>query len=348
MLRLFLPFKKLRENHAIEWQNLDNGLQLLWTNNNDENSNGLSNYHMELRLLLIDNDPVQYKVKTLALKSMFSIERVKNTDSAKQALLKAQQNQQPFDLILIDMIPIRESYIDINTLLSDLPYDYIPFIFVISMMETLQRYIEQMPNHNMDVVLKPISTKHMIQRIEADLSDRKPARLNTHPFMLDDSIAQQDFQYFMQHLSKSWIECIRANEPVTLIALNIDYFQLLKAHSGNDTVYHYIRVMMSIFHSIIYRQDDMVVRSRRDDFYILLPGCNEIGAKQKIALINKFIVQALMPHDISPVSPFVSVSSGYITQTPNTLEEIQIFFDLAKSRLDQVKTLRDMALVNSG
>ena len=307
----------------------------------------LINEEMELRLLLIDNDPVQSKVKSFALSKHFDIVRVKNTKDAKTALLIAQKQDSPFDLILIDMLQLGESYIDVNDLLKNVDYMNQPHIFVITIIDTLQQYIEQMPLHKMDVVLKPISSKNLLQRIESHISDYKPARLKTNPFVLDDANAQKDFNFFMQHLSKTWIDCIRADEPVTLIALNIDYFQLLKAHAGNNTICHYLRMMMSILHSIIYRQNDLVVRSRRDDFYILLPGCSEFGAKHKIALINKFVVQALMPHDISPVSPFVSVSTGFITQKPNTIDEIQIFFDLARARLDQSKNLRDLAISHS-
>lgn len=307
----------------------------------------LKNEEMELRLLLIDNDPVQSKVKTFALSKHFDIVRVKNTKDAKTALLLAQKHDSPFDLILIDMLQLGESYIDVNDLLKNVHYMNQPHIFVMTIIDTLQQYIEQMPLHKMDVVLKPISSKNLLQRIESHISDHKPARLKTNPFVLDDASAQKDFNFFMQHLSKSWIECIRADESITLIALNIDYFQLLKAHAGNNTICHYLRMMMSILHSIIYRQNDLVVRSRRDDFYILLLGCSEFGAKHKIALINKFVVQALMPHDISPVSPFVSVSTGFITQKPNTIDEIQIFYDLARARLDLSKTLRDQAIAQS-
>ena len=234
----------------------------------------LKNEEMELRLLLIDNDPVQSKVKTFALSKHFDIVRVKNTKDAKTALLLAQKHDSPFDLILIDMLQFGESYIDVNVLLKNVHYMNQPHIFVMTIIDTLQQYIEQMPLHKMDVVLKPISSKNLLQRIESHISDHKPARLKTNPFVLDDASAQKDFNFFMQHLSKSWIECIRADEPITLIALNIDYFQLLKAHAGNNTICHYLRMMMSILHSIIYRQNDLVVRSRRDDFYILLPGCS--------------------------------------------------------------------------
>ena len=307
----------------------------------------LKNEEMELRLILIDNDPVQFKVKSFALSKYFDIVRVKNTKDAQSALSAAQKKDNPFDLILIDMLQLGESYIDVNDLLKNIHYMNQPHIFVMSIIDTLQQYIEQIPLHKMDVVLKPISSKNLLQRIESHISDYKPARLKTTPFALDDESAQKDFNFFMQHLSKTWIDCIRADEPVTLIALNIDYFQLLKAHAGNNLICHYLRMMMSILHSIIYRQNDLVVRSRRDDFYILLPGCSELGAKHKIALINKFVVQALMPHDISPLSPFVSVSTGYITQKPNTMDEIQIFFDLARARLDQSKNLRDLAISHS-
>ena len=307
----------------------------------------LTNEEMELRLLLIDNDPVQSKVKIFALSKHFDIVRVKNTKDAHSALTQAQKQDNPFDLILIDMLQLGDSYIDVNDLLKNIHYMNQLHIFVVTIIDTLLQYTEQMPLHKMDVVLKPIAIKNLLQRIESHISDHKPARLKTNPFALDDESAQKDFNFFMQHLSKSWIECIRADEPVTLIALNIDYFQLLKAHAGNNMICHYLRMMMSILHSIIYRQNDLVVRSRRDDFYILLPGCSELGAKHKIELINKFVVQALMPHDISPLSPFVSVSTGFITQKPNTMDEIQIFFDLARARLDQSKTLRDLAITRS-
>jgi hypothetical protein len=47
----------------------------------------LINEEMELRLLLIDNDPVQYKVKSFALSKYFDIVRVKNTKDAKAILM---------------------------------------------------------------------------------------------------------------------------------------------------------------------------------------------------------------------------------------------------------------------
>jgi len=315
--------------------NIDRNKHLSMTLRNDE---------MELRLLLIDNDPVQSKVKCFSLSKHYAIIRVKNTKDAQTALLLAQKQNNPFSLVLIDMLQLGESYIDVNDLLKKVDYTNQPHIVVLTVIDTLQQYMEQMPLHKMDVVLKPISNKNLLQRIESHISEQKPARLKTNPFVLDDNSANKDFHFFMQHLSKTWIDCIRADEPVTLIALNIDYFQLLKAHAGNNTIYHYLRIMMSILHSIVYRQNDMVVRSRRDDFYILLPGCSEQGAKHKISLINKFVVQALMPHDISPLSPFASVSTGFITQKPNTIDEVQVFFDLARGRLDQSKTLRDLAI----
>lgn len=302
---------------------------------------------MELRLLLIDNDPVQYKVKSFALSKQFTITRVKTTKEAKAALVRAQKKSEPFSIVLIDLIPLGDAYVDISELFARMDYEEQPDVFVISAIDNLSDYIAQMPSHNLDVVLKPISTKNLLQRLQTHISDRKPARLKTDPFVLDDMSAQKDYKFFVQHLSKTWIDCIRADEPVTLIAMNIDYFQLLKAHAGNDTVCHYLRTMTSILHAIIYRQNDMAVRSRRDDFYILLPGCSELGAKQKISQLNNFVVQALLPHDISPLSPFLSVSTGFITQKPNTLDEIQVFMDLAKARLDQSKTLRDLAIARS-
>ena len=57
--------------------------------------------------------------------------------------------------------------------------------------------------------------------------------------------------------------------------------------------------------------------------------------------------EALISNHVSPLSPFLSISVGHVTQIPRSLEQINIFVGLAKARLNRAKEDRDIVLANS-
>lgn len=99
--------------------------------------------------------------------------------------------------------------------------------------------------------------------------------------------------------------------------------------------------------SLVQSKNDMAVRARRDDFYVVLPSCDEHGIYQKLKRLKIMLNETLIRNDVSPLSPFLSISVGHVTQIPRSLKQVNIFVELAKARLNKAKEDRDMALVNS-
>ena len=295
-------------------------------------------------LLLVDNDPVQSKVKRLTLKKYFMIDVVKTSFEARLKIKILAKKQLFYNLIMIDLLPIRQASVDIADLFDDAYSGQIPLFFIATHIEHLDHYIKQQPFFTMDVVVKPIAIRHIEMRVFALLSELKAARYYIEQLALDDDTMHQNNVFFMQHTKRCWAECLRLEKPVTLIVLNIDYFQLLVNCHGQHHAQYVLKVVSTIMQSLIYRQNDLSLLSRRDDFYMFLPGCNEVGAKLKMKRINDMIAQALIEHDASPISPFVSVSSSFITQVPKQIDELDVFIDLSRARLELAKTARDQLL----
>jgi diguanylate cyclase (GGDEF)-like protein len=297
---------------------------------------------MKPRLLLIDNDPVQSKVKKFSLSKMFDVLLVsRQSDIAKDNIALY-----PVQIIVIDLLPIRERIIDLPLLKKQLSgMRLLPPVFVISHIDSVEEYIAHIQLFPlMDVIVKPVSNAFIENRVHALVTEQKPLRFSLNLFSLDDATAMANKQQFMHHLSRMWVECIKVNEPISMLYINIDYFALMQSHSGKDHAYHCLRMLLVMAQSLIFRKDDLVVRARRDDFYVLLPACDERGVQSKIKSLQNMLNQALLPNDVSPLSPFVSVSIGHVSQRPQTIDEINIFLDLVKARLNKAKEDRDNML----
>ncbi|MCP3427498.1 GGDEF domain-containing protein [Opacimonas viscosa] len=299
---------------------------------------------MKPRLLLIDNDPVQSKVKRLTLEKFFTVDVIKTSFEARLRIKKLAKKNVFYHLIIIDLLPIRESSVDIKSLFDESYTGQIPPFFIATHIEHLDHYIKQQAFYKMDVVLKPIAVRHIEMRVFALLSELKAARYHIEQLALDDATLQKNNMFFLQHTKLCWAECLRLEQPVSLIALNIDYFQLLVNCHGQQHAQCVLKIISTIMQSLIYRHNDITLLARRDDFYMFLPGCNEVGAKLKMNRINDMIAQALIEHEASPISPFVSVSSSYITQIPKQIDELDVFIDLSRARLELAKTARDQLL----
>lgn len=300
---------------------------------------------MKPRLLLINNDPVQSKIKRIRFSKMYDVVLVQ---VSRELATYLNPTAEPFQVIVLDLMPIRERFIDLTAYVSYLKFNQIPPVLIVSHSDVVERYIRQITAYPMcEVVIKPLSLAFIEQRLNALVSEEKPPRYNINSLSMDDSVARHNTQFFMQHLSRCWLECIQANEPITLLYCNIDYFALMQSFHGEAHACYAIRAVQVMLQSIVQRKNDMAVRARRDDFYVVLPSYDEHGVYQKLKGLKIMLNETLIRNDVSPLSPFLSISVGHVTQIPRSLEQLNIFVELAKARLNKAKVDRDMALVNS-
>ncbi len=141
---------------------------------------------MKPRLLLIDNDPVQSKLKRISFSKTYDVVLVKGSRELAKYL---NPTAEPFQMIVMDLMPIRERFIDLTAYVSHLEFNQIPPVFIVSHSDVVERYIRQITAYPMcEVVIKPLSLAFIEQRVNALVSAEKPPRYNVKSLSMDDSV----------------------------------------------------------------------------------------------------------------------------------------------------------------
>lgn len=88
---------------------------------------------MKSHLLLIDNDPIQAKVKRSTLLKYFDVDLCTNLAIAKQHIEQRTNSginayHKPYELVIIDLLPIRQKTIDLHELYQNILPEQYPLV----------------------------------------------------------------------------------------------------------------------------------------------------------------------------------------------------------------------------
>ena len=114
---------------------------------------------------------------------------------------------------------------------------------------------------------------------------------------------------------QAWATCSRADLPLSLLYFDVDHFKAF-----NDTYGHVAgdRCLAQIAASavgVVKRGSDVVARIGGEEFALLLPTCNEEGARLIGERVRATIEALGIPHASSSVSDRVTVSVGGVMAT---------------------------------
>ncbi|MEM6449512.1 MAG: diguanylate cyclase [Cyanobacteria bacterium P01_D01_bin.105] len=122
---------------------------------------------------------------------------------------------------------------------------------------------------------------------------------------------------FNETLPKIWQTAAETRQPVSLLLCDIDYFKHYNDTYGHPAGDACLRAVADVLVRATHRQDDQVARYGGEEFAILLPGTDASGAQQVAMAAHSELARAQIPHQASLVKPFVSLSIGICTLTPN-------------------------------
>jgi adenylate cyclase len=142
---------------------------------------------------------------------------------------------------------------------------------------------------------------------------------------------------FQEHLVQEWQRGMRSHTPLSLIICDVDYFKLYNDAYGHPQGDECLRQVARAIGQSVRRPDDLAVRYGGEEFVILLPNTTSEGAQQvaKDAAENVFALK--LDHKASQVSPYVSISLGVTTITPEPDVAISTLVDTADLGLYEAK-----------
>lgn len=139
------------------------------------------------------------------------------------------------------------------------------------------------------------------QQLNAEL-----LKLSTH----DSLTGLPNRRLFDQRLEYMVLEAGAKSTPLAVIMLDIDHFKLYNDHYGHLQGDECLRQVAEAFVALANAQGLLIARTGGEEFSVILPNATKKTAigmgKQLIEVID----QLKVPHEMSPVSSFVTISVG--------------------------------------
>ncbi len=144
---------------------------------------------------------------------------------------------------------------------------------------------------------------------------------------------------FDAHLEHQWALMVREQRPISIILCDVDHFKLFNDFYGHLAGDDCLKTIAQALHSALARPDDLVARYGGEEFAVILPLTPEKGALKVAERMQNSISQLRVPHDPSPIHPYITLSMGIACTVPSyerspseLLEQADRLLYLAKDR----------------
>jgi len=117
-------------------------------------------------------------------------------------------------------------------------------------------------------------------------------------------------RYFDENIEKEWKKCVRENEPLSLIMLDIDFFKKYNDYYGHQEGDNCLKKVAQEIRISLLRPSDIAVRYGGEEFVVILPNTNINGAHRVAERIRRNIINLAIKHEASTVSEVVTLSQG--------------------------------------
>nr|MBP6851332.1 diguanylate cyclase [Rhodoferax sp.] len=129
----------------------------------------------------------------------------------------------------------------------------------------------------------------------------------------DGLIGIANRRMFDQTLQNEWQRCARNQSSLSLLMVDIDHFKHYNDHYGHLAGDECLRQVARILGLCVKRSGELVARYGGEEFALLLPGTDLQEGKRVAQRCLHEMLNARIPHEHSPVSPWLTCSIGVAT-----------------------------------
>ncbi len=125
---------------------------------------------------------------------------------------------------------------------------------------------------------------------------------------------------FDQVFDMEWRRSLRSMRPLALLMIDVDNFKDLNDTYGHQRGDDCLREIARVLEDQPRRGHDMVARFGGEEFAVLLPGADVSGALRIAENVRRAVEGQKMEHKRSATGPWVTVSVGVSSRTPQVGE----------------------------
>ena len=266
-------------------------------------------------LLIVDDEKQNRRLLTELLQDDYQIILAKN---GVQALEKAQERLP--DLILLDVLmPEMDGLAVIRALKASDSTRHIPVIFV-SALDSAQDEERGLELGAVDYIAKPFHPPIVRVRVRNHLQSVHQRRLLEQLAMIDSLTEIPNRRRFAEVYEREWRRCLRNGTCLSLIVVDVDHFKIFNdsyGHAAGDLV---LKRVAKTIQLALKRPADFVARFGGEEFVVVLPDEDAEQAQQVAEAIRADVEAQKISFPESAAGPWLTVSLGGASRTPNQSE----------------------------
>jgi diguanylate cyclase (GGDEF)-like protein len=287
------------------------------------------------KILLVDDSPTNLQLLGGILSPDYDI---LVAASGKMALEIVRDLELP-DLILLDVkMPEMDGYAMCQLLKESNTTRNIPIIFVTSV-EGSRAETKGFELGAVDYITKPYSAPVVLARVKTHVALKKHAELLENLAFLDGLTGIANRRQFDQELEKEWRRMMRQGVHLGLLLIDIDNFKKYNDHYGHGAGDECLRLVATTITNIIKRPGDMATRYGGEEFAVILPETDSVGALSVAETMRHAVEGLAHPHAGSPVTGHVTISIGVASIVPQRQGNLKDLINSADQALYRAKTL---------
>jgi diguanylate cyclase (GGDEF)-like protein len=184
-----------------------------------------------------------------------------------------------------------------------------------------------------DITGRKQSQERLTQAM-ADLaqSNRETERINTELMQANaelERISHSDGltgvanrRHFDIFLDGEWRSAARADQSLSLIMIDIDYFKAYNDHYGHQGGDDCLKSVAGALGAALGRPRDLLARYGGEEFAVVLPDTSPEGALHVAENLHGAVERLHLPHVKSDASKYITVSLGVATMMPDAQASI--------------------------
>jgi len=144
-------------------------------------------------------------------------------------------------------------------------------------------------------------------------------------------------RYFGEYLKQEWLRCMRAESPISLLFIDVDYFKLYNDNYGHLEGDICLKKIARVLDESIHRSADMVFRYGGEEIAVILPDTEHHGMCHMGEIMVQSVRALKMPHAYSPAADVVTISAGGVTVVPEQGQREDVLVRQADQGVYQAK-----------
>lgn len=299
------------------------------------------------QILIVDDNPDNIRIIARFLQPDYKVQVAMDGAAALELLERPERA----DLVLLDVtMPGIDGFEVCRRIRANKSTADIPVLFLTAHDET-ECILQGFKCGGNDYVVKPFVAPVLLARVHMQLdllrSHRELKQTNEKLLKANDELLFMSHtdglmkianrRYFDLTLMKEWQRGIRSAHQLSLLIIDVDHFKRYNDHYGHLKGDDCLKQVAAVILNCVRRPSDLVARYGGEEIAVILPNTQLEGAVQTAELIRMAILQAVIPHEASPVNNFLTVSIGVAGFVPRMGIEKERLIEAADSALYQAK-----------